>query len=616
MAIRGTARSAAARSTEEGTPPKVTGLVSSAVRIDLNRKPSAAIQQDWQEEAWRHFDLCGELSYSANWMGNSLSRATIGVFDVVNGQPAGPTEDQRAIAAADGLLGGPAHAAQVLGSLGVHLTVPGDVYVVGETPVNGGPDQWFTASTTELRYSQKKWTLDQGEGKRNLDLERTVLIRVWQSHPRKRWEAYSPTRSVLPVLAELEQLSQRVAADLDSRLAGAGILAIAKGVQIPNVPEDVLKRYPGLSPLAAMLTDAMITPLGDRSDASAIVPIILELPGDNVAQAIQWINFYTELKTEVQEAREKAIRRMALGMDMEPEALLGLGGINHWGAWQIDESGVKLHIEPKLTTIVSALNDSFYRPNLVADGIDPDRYCLWFDTSELTTRPDQSGNATKAFEAGELKGEALLRYLGLDSGDRATPEERTARLLQKIIETNPATAAQLIDPLVRLWKGESVPSSSLPVLVVPSEPAGTVEEPAGGTEENGPPELPAGADEAAVEPVPSLDAATVTAHLAVRRALELAGNRMLVSREIREELGAVPSRERYLRRPTLEAHLDRQLAGAWESLEEDALLVGLDPEKIRAELDVYTRGLLLASEPHDPRYLVRVVARCRTSVAV
>lgn len=609
MAIRGTARSTAGKT--EDAPQKVTGLQSSAVRIDMRRKPSAPIQTDWQEEAWRHYDLCGELAYSAHWMGNSLSRATIYVADVVDGQPAGPTEDPRAKAAADGLLGGPAHAAQILASLGVHLTIPGDVYVIGESPEDGGPDKWLTASTTELKYSNKKWTLDQGEGKRALDMERTVLIRVWQSHPRKRWEAYSPTKSVLPVLSELEQLSQRVAADLDSRLAGAGILAIAKGITLPPLPDEVKARYPGLSPLAAMLTDAMITPLGDRSDASAVVPIILEIPGDNVGEKIKWINFFTDLQKEVQEAREKAIRRMALGMDMEPEALLGLGGINHWGAWQISESGVQLHIEPKLLTIASALNESFYRPNLVDDGLDPDKFCLWYDTSDLTTRPDQSGNAKVAHDAGELKGEALLRYLGLDANDRATPEDKAARLLQKIAETNPAAAPALLEPLMRLWRGEKV--DGLPVIVVSSETVPAEEPAPADVQEDSPPALPAG--ESSTSEEAAVDAATMTAHLCVRRALELAGSRMLVNREVRATLNAVPPAERYLRRPVAEEHLDRVLAGAWDSVAEYAGMAGLDADLLRGELDSYTRGLLRAGEPHHPKYLATVVARSRRILA-
>lgn len=606
MPIRGTAARAAT------TETKPTTLISSAVRIDMNRKPSAEIQQDWQEEAWRHFDLCGELAYSAQWMGNSLSRATLYVADVADGKPQGPTEDQRAIAAADGLLGGPATAAQVLGSLGVHLTIPGDVYVIGETPAEGGPDRWFSASTTELKHSKGTgWQLDQGEGKRKLDTDRTVMIRVWQSHPRKRWEAYSPTRSVLPVLAELEQLSQRVAADLDSRLAGAGILAIAAGINLPPLRDDVRARYPGLSPLAAMLTDAMVTPLGDRSDASAVVPLILEIPGDNVGEKIKWINFFTDLQAEVQAGREKAIRRLALGMDMEPEALLGLGGINHWGAWQISEAGVQLHIEPKLLTIVAGLNDGFYRPNVEADGLDPGKFCLWYDVSELTTRPDQSTNATSAHAAGELKGEALLRYLGLDAGDQATPEDKAARLLQKVVETNPAAAGALLEPLMRLWRGEKL--GELPIIVVPSEqvaPAGddVDTEPA----EDGPPALPAGP--AAVEET-AVDAGTMAAHLAVRRALELAGSRMLVNREIRAHLNATPAADRYLARPVAEEHLDRCLAGAWDALGEYAAMAGLDAVALRAELDTYTRGLLLAGEPHHPRYLAPIVARSRATVA-
>ena len=595
---------------DTGASPKATSLVSSAARIDLGRRPAAAIQMDWQEEAWRHFDLCGELSYSANWKGNSMSRATLYVADVVNGKPMGPTENKRAIAAADGMLGGPAHAAQILASIGVHLTVPGDLYVLGESPAGGGPDVWTTASTTELKYTQAKgWTLDQGEGRRPLNVETTTLIRLWQSHPRKRWEAYSPTRSVLPVLAELEQLSQRVAADLDSRLAGAGILAISKNVTTPSVPDEVLLRYPGMSPLAAMLTDAMITPLGDRSDASAIVPVILELPGDNVQQAIQWINFYTELSEQVQGAREKAIRRMALGMDMEPEALLGLGGINHWGAWQIDEAGVKLHVEPTLGTVCGGLTKDFYRPNLDEEGLDPDAFCVWYDTSELTTRPDQSGNASKAFDSGELGGVALLRYLGLDENDRAKPEEKAARLLQKIIESQPAAAGQLIEPLMRLWRGDPLPTSGLPVLIVPSETA-PADAPAGGADDSPVPELPAGGEET------SVDAATMTAHLAVRRALELAGNRMMVDRKLRAELDNVPAAARYLQRPVIEvAHQDRQLAGVWSALEEDAPMVGLDPDRLRSELDAYTRGLLAAGEPHQLSYLRPIITRARTAAA-
>jgi hypothetical protein len=35
--------------------------------------------------------------------------------------------------------------------------------------------------------------------------------------------------------------------------------------------------------------------------------------------------------------RREAVERLAIGLDMPPEVLLGLGDSNHWSAWQVDE---------------------------------------------------------------------------------------------------------------------------------------------------------------------------------------------------------------------------------------------------------------------------------------
>jgi hypothetical protein len=96
----------------------------------------------------------------------------------------------------------------------VHLTIAGDAYIIGETPVDqqGIPlpdDEWYVASTDELSFRTGGWFIDRGNGRRPLAEDRTVIIRVWNSHPRKKWQADSPVRAVLPVLRELRQL-QRV----------------------------------------------------------------------------------------------------------------------------------------------------------------------------------------------------------------------------------------------------------------------------------------------------------------------------------------------------------------------------------------------------------------------
>src|SRR3546814_15612969 len=47
--------------------------------------------------------------------------------------------------------------------------------------------------------------------------EEIFLIRVWNSHPRRRRDATSPTRASLPVLRELVGLTMHISAQTDSR---------------------------------------------------------------------------------------------------------------------------------------------------------------------------------------------------------------------------------------------------------------------------------------------------------------------------------------------------------------------------------------------------------------
>src|SRR3954468_20646793 len=104
------------------------GLVASAARLDLTKPPPTSIQEAWQEEAWRYYDLIGELRSAAKWMGNSLSRATLYAAEIgPDGKPTdSPTTAPRALAAAHDLLGGPSTQAAILSQLGVHLTIAGD----------------------------------------------------------------------------------------------------------------------------------------------------------------------------------------------------------------------------------------------------------------------------------------------------------------------------------------------------------------------------------------------------------------------------------------------------------------------------------------------------------
>jgi hypothetical protein len=614
-------------------------LVASAARLDLSKRPRGSIQQEWQEEAWRFYDTCGELRYAAQWMGNSLSRATIYVADVDEaGKPTGtPTQNPTALAAAHDLLGGPSNQSQILSQVGVHLTIAGDCYVIGETPVDqlGNPlpdDEWYVASTDELSFRAGGWWIDRGNGKRQLEPERTVIIRIWQSHPRKKWQADSPVRAVLPVLRELAALVRVAGQQMDSRLAGAGLLVLPIGVKFPPPTPEAQRANPDADPLMLALAENIMVPLEDPDDSSRLVPMVLQVPPEAVDK-VKPITFASALQKENMQLREGCIRRLALGLDMPPEQLLGIGDVNHWGAWQVAEEGVKLHVAPRLTTIVNAINEGYYEPALERVGLDPWKYTLWFDTSELVQRPNRGSDAQWAYDHDELSGVALRRETGFDEGDAPKKDERLARLLTQVTLAHPELLNSLVEPLLRLWLGGTVGAGEIEVPVADinqglggkAVPDATVPVPTGTELPDTEPaslrrrrpnreEAMLAATDEVREVAPELATPQIVcAHLLTQRALELAGKRLL-TREIRGTYdGDVRCLYEQMRVST--SQLDKLLAGAWDWVEEIAGLVDLEPAALRRELADYVGSLLTSGTPHEVRYLTAVVQRVSRRVA-
>src|SRR5699024_12144898 len=91
------------------------------------------------------------------------------------------------------------------------------------------------------------------------------------------------------------------------------------------------------------LIEAMLTPIGDRASASAIVPLVVTVPDESVDK-IKHISFSQPLDGTAQGLRDEAIRRLALGQDAPPELLLGTGNMNHWGGWPVQSETVETQI--------------------------------------------------------------------------------------------------------------------------------------------------------------------------------------------------------------------------------------------------------------------------------
>jgi hypothetical protein len=90
--------------------------------------------QAWQMEAWRMYDIIGELRKYANWIGAAVSKCRLYVAEIdENGEASKEVEDPKIAALSAGPLGkGPAKD-EALRLLGTNLAVVGECYIVAES---------------------------------------------------------------------------------------------------------------------------------------------------------------------------------------------------------------------------------------------------------------------------------------------------------------------------------------------------------------------------------------------------------------------------------------------------------------------------------------------------
>ena len=272
--------------------------------------------------------------------------------------------------------------------------------------------------------------------------EDVYLIRVWRPHPRRWWEADSPTRACLPILRELVGLTMHISAQIDSRLAGAGLLVV------PQSASDAVRRSAGTDeadeqdPFVEALIEAMTEPIADRDAASAVVPLVVTVP-DEVSDKFHHMTFSTGLDDAAKDMRDEAIRRLALAQDAPPELLLGTGGMNHWGAWLVREDVVTTHIEPPLALICEALTSQFLWPVLESMGYSEEaahRFSVAYDVSHLVARPNRSEEALALHAAGALSDVTLREAAGFDESDAPAggPRAAAVRMATAMVTKTPA----------------------------------------------------------------------------------------------------------------------------------------------------------------------------------
>jgi hypothetical protein len=177
----------------------------------------------------------------------------------------------------------------------------------------------------------------------------------------------------------------------------------------------------------ADLTDAMITPIADPGTASAVVPFVVRGPAEQLRE-LRWIELSDPTKLYPETGlRTECIRRMAIGLDMPPEALIGTNDANHWTAWSIDEQTWKAHLQPIAQMLVDDLTAAYLRPAMLADGVaNPEQYVVAYDASAVINHPDRTTDAKDLWDRLTIS-DAELRDAGGFPEDSAPDEAEWLR---------------------------------------------------------------------------------------------------------------------------------------------------------------------------------------------
>jgi hypothetical protein len=598
-------------------------ITAATAQVDLGASSSWKTwkfgNKDWQTEGWRLYDIIPEHHFLAGRIGDSVAQARLYVTEVDDtGEETGEVQEDRIRRLAAVPLGTGSQRDDNLRLAGVDLAVGGECWIVGEGAASNpeaAEGSWFVVTGAALSRTGDEVSVRRPQVRGGSKLVLTdgadILIRCWRPHPNDTDQADSFTRSAIVPLREIELLTKREFAELDSRLTGAGIMFVPEGVDFPRAETD----EPGLAGFMQYLQRAAAASMADQSRASAMVPIMATIPDEMIEHLdkLAPINFWSDLSAEITPMKDKAIQRLASSAEIPGEVLTGIGDANHWTAWLISDEGIRW-IRGYLGLIADALTRGFLRRALESMGVpNPERYAFAFDTSTLASKPNRLDEAIQLHERHLIRDEEVVKAGAFSVDQMPNVQERAAQILLRLVQSQPDL---ILDPAVQAALGlPQVQSVGLPPTADQNADGADPDpdDEADGPPNDGEPEEPdearairAALDrriELAARPVlalPSPQAVfNAACKLIVYRALELAGGRLATPGERRGRWAEVPRHELHHHVGPITPDKARKVTeGAWSHIPVAAADLGVDPGELRALLEGYVLELLTRGVRH------------------
>jgi len=253
------------------------------------------------------------------------------------------------------------------------------------------------------------------------------MWRFWRRHPQYSMEADSPVRAVLDLYEQLWWVTMGERADIQNRIANAGILLVPTEINMTPTEAELaaMAENPDLDVFTLRIGDMLMAAIGDPQSAAAATPGMIRAPADLLhPDKFRHIRFHDPMTSLFSSQREEAlIKRIGLGLDMPIDELTGEAR-NHWGIWHLDDEKWA-HVEPVAQAWCDDVGSAVWAPLLQANGVkNPEKYPIIFDNTDLVTDPDKGKTAIVLHKDGVLSADATLEANGFDTDDAMTGAEK------------------------------------------------------------------------------------------------------------------------------------------------------------------------------------------------
>lgn len=524
-----------------------------------------------QERAWGYFGwpgsssvkAVGEVTYVVGWRSDQMTRLDWDVFiggsdswvvddvpkKVVNGKEVDGTPITTTHE--DGEEDQTEASGELLDLIGWSennvRAVDTNIFVGGQGNYIQEGNKWRVVSVVE---NDRKKTLDEAD--------ENIPFR-WP-HPGDPKKPYSPLFSVLELLDELDWLTRQGRTQSKQRVLTSGAWFIADGFQGPNGTD-----------FWEMFNTAQSAKMQDTDDMSGLR---FQGPHELIKDGANFIKPDHDYDAVLDRKVQACIQRLAYGLPIPPEILLGLQAQSRATAFQVEENAYRAHIEPPALLVAQVAQDA------LKTILDRDDIEVVPNPARLLARRQSVQDVKDAYDRNEVTGKYMREVLGIPDDAAPIAEEDLDPVVKTALDmaVNAPSLAQvpglpdLVAQIRAITDGTPyVPAAKPEVAPAPTDPANDA------------------ADEpiAAAGSIPNLS--DLLAQIDQSLSYELAGFTVAVTDRARQRLGAVARSNELIRTdPTFKGLKSGELA---HKLGSDGLAAaGVDvPAQIAEPIDAATR---------------------------